>query len=79
MEPHAAWAEACCTIFVDASNKGVSIFVGELEVAGCKLELADAAAVDAEKKRKEKKRKNYASRRQFNEKLSIILGCPGRC
>jgi len=30
-----------------------------------------------EKKRKEKKRKDYTSRRQFNEKPSIILGCPG--
>ncbi len=29
-----------------------------------------------EKKRKEKKRKDYASRRQFNEKPSIIPGCP---
>ena len=28
-------------------------------------------------KRKEKKRKDYAFRRQFNEKPSIILGCPG--
>ena len=26
---------------------------------------------------KEKKRKDYAFRRQFNEKLSIIPGCPG--
>ncbi len=43
----AAWAEACCTTFADASNKCVSHFVGELEVAGCKLELADAAGVDA--------------------------------
>jgi len=31
-----------------------------------------------EKKRKEKKRKDYASRRQFNEKPSIIPGCPGK-
>ena len=30
-----------------------------------------------EKKRKEKKRKDYVSRRQFNEKPSIIPGCPG--
>jgi len=30
-----------------------------------------------EKKRKEKKRKDYAFRRQFNEKPSIIPGCPG--
>jgi len=29
-----------------------------------------------EKKRKEKKRKDYAFRRQFNEKSSIIPGCP---
>ena len=29
-----------------------------------------------EKKRKEKKRKDYAFRRQFNEKPSIIPGCP---
>ena len=28
--------------------------------------------------RKEKKRKDYAFRRQFNEKPSIILGCPGQ-
>ena len=28
--------------------------------------------------RKEKKRKDYAFRRQFNEKPSIIPGCPGR-
>ncbi len=31
-----------------------------------------------EKKRKEKKRKDYAFRRQFNEKPSIIPGCPGK-
>jgi len=30
-----------------------------------------------EKKRKEKKRKYYTFRRQFNEKPSIIPGCPG--
>jgi hypothetical protein len=30
-----------------------------------------------EKKRKKRKRKDYAFRRQFNEKPSIILGCPG--
>jgi len=30
-----------------------------------------------EKKRIEKKRKDYAFRRQFNEKPSIIPGCPG--
>ena len=30
-----------------------------------------------EKKRKEKKGKDYAFRRQFNEKPSIIPGCPG--
>jgi len=29
-----------------------------------------------EKKRKEKKRKDYAFRRQFNEKPSIVPGCP---
>ncbi len=29
-----------------------------------------------EKKRKEKKRQDYAFRRQFNEKPSIIPGCP---
>jgi len=29
-----------------------------------------------EMKRKEKKRKDYAFRRQFNEKPSIIPGCP---
>jgi len=29
-----------------------------------------------EKKRKEKKRKDYAFWRQFNERPSIILGCP---
>ncbi len=28
-------------------------------------------------KEKEKKRKDYAFRRQFNEKPSIIPGCPG--
>ena len=31
---------------------------------------------EKEKKRKEKKRKDYAFRRQYNEKPSIILGCP---
>jgi len=31
-----------------------------------------------EKKRKEKKRKDYTFRRQFNEKPSIIPGCPGK-
>ena len=30
-----------------------------------------------EKIRKEKKRLDYAFRRQFNEKPSIIPGCPG--
>ncbi len=30
-----------------------------------------------EKKRKEKKRKDYTFWRQFNEKPSIIPGCPG--
>ena len=30
-----------------------------------------------EKKRKERKRKDYAFRRQFNEKPSLIPGCPG--
>ncbi len=44
---YAAWAEACCTTFADASNNCVSHFVGELEVAGCKQELADAAGDDA--------------------------------
>jgi hypothetical protein len=29
------------------------------------------------KQRKEKKRKDYTFRRQFNEKPSIIPGCPG--
>jgi len=32
-----------------------------------------------EKKRKEKKRKDYAFWRQFNEKPSIIRGCPESC
>ena len=44
---YAAWAEACCTTLADASNKRENHGVGELEVAGCKLELADAAGVDA--------------------------------
>jgi len=30
-----------------------------------------------DKKRKEKKRKEYAFWRQFNEKPSVIPGCPG--
>jgi len=47
IEPDGAWAEACCTTFADASNRCVSHYVGELEVAGCKLELADAVGVDA--------------------------------
>ena len=47
MEPYAAWAEACCTTFADASNRCGSRCVGEMEVAGCKLELADAVGVDA--------------------------------
>ena len=29
-------------------------------------------------KQKEEKRKDYAFRRQFNEKPSIIPGCPGQ-
>ena len=44
---YAAWAQACCTTFPDASNKCVSHSAGELEVAGCKLEFTDAAGVDA--------------------------------
>ncbi len=44
---YAAWAQACCTTFADASNKCVSHFVGEMEVAGCKQELADAEGVGA--------------------------------
>jgi len=32
-----------------------------------------------EKKRKEKKRKDYTFGCQFNEKPSIIPGCPGLC
>jgi len=31
-----------------------------------------------EKRRKEKKRTDYAFRRQFNEKPSITPGCPGK-
>ena len=44
---YAARAEACCTTLADASNKRENHGVGELEVAGCKLELTDAAGVDA--------------------------------
>ncbi len=33
--------------FADASNRCGSRCVGEMEVAGCKLELANAAGVDA--------------------------------
>jgi len=36
-----------------------------------------AAATALHRKKKEKKRKDYAFRRQFNEKPSIIPGCPG--
>ena len=44
---YAAWAQACCKTFADASRRCVSHCVGGLEVAGCKLELTDAAGVDA--------------------------------
>jgi len=41
----------------------------------CHKLTAAAAAAAAEKKRK---RKDYTFRRQFNEKPSIIPGCPGQ-
>ena len=39
--------------------------------------FGERAGHQSHRKEKEKKRKDYAFRRQFNEKPSIILGCPG--
>ena len=38
--------------------------------------IYDTVRKEKKKKRKEKKRKDYAFRRQFDEKPSIIPGCP---
>ena len=44
--------------------------------ADCGVALQQLAGSTRAAKRKEKKEKDYAFRRQFNEKPSIIPGCP---
>lgn len=50
MKSYAAWAEACCTAFYLPLAGLEADDVGELEVVGCKQELADAAHLPSKAK-----------------------------